>query len=170
MSLNEQFLTMYMMFGCGMGMGLAFDLYRVLAARFKLSRLPLALLDIVYWIAATALVFQMLLYSNHGQVRLVVFIGILLGAGMYFVLFSRAAVWTINRLLRIAAALIRFIIKLLRIVLLGPLMALWRIAIAIFRIFRAISIFLFKIVLQLLYPFWSLLKWLYRSMLGRFKK
>lgn len=75
----------------GMSAGLLYDYYRAFRAAFKLKKTGTFVGDIIYWLVTTALVFGMLLWGTWGELRLYVFIGIGLGALLYFYLFSRAA-------------------------------------------------------------------------------
>lgn len=134
-------------------MGAIFDTYRVLSGQLRVPRWLIPLLDIVYWVLSTILVFRGLYASNHGQVRVFVFIGLLLGGWIYMRLFSRWIIKLVLLLIRIVKALIRFIIRTFELTIIKPIQLLYRLVIVIFGFLLAISIFLYKIVLQLLYPF-----------------
>lgn len=75
----------------GMSAGLLYDYYRAVRAALKLKRTGTFVGDAIYWLVTTAMVFCMLLWGTWGELRLYVFIGIGLGALLYFQLFSRAA-------------------------------------------------------------------------------
>jgi spore cortex biosynthesis protein YabQ len=97
-----QWMTIWSMMLCGLAMGTVFDVYRVASHRFYVARWLLPALDIVYWAAATFTVFSILLDSNHGEVRMYVFLGLGIGVTGYFGLFSTWVVklsgWLIDRL------------------------------------------------------------------------
>ncbi|MEB3103268.1 spore cortex biosynthesis protein YabQ [Ferviditalea candida] len=156
MSLNVQFITLYMMFASGFVLGALFDLYRVLSAKLSFPRWLIPILDIIYWIAAILIVFRALYISTQGQLRFSVFLGLIAGVSLYFLLLSR---WTI-RIIVLAIALIqkivRFIIGLFHWTVIKPLILLYRLVIVIFGFLSAIAIFIFKIMIQLLYPIWKL--------------
>lgn len=94
---------------CGLAMGTAFDVFRVASHRFHVARWLLPGLDVVYWAAATFLVFSLLLDSNHGEVRMYVFLGLGIGVTGYFGLFSgtvmKLTAWLIDRLRQLAMLL-----------------------------------------------------------------
>ncbi|MEF3306557.1 spore cortex biosynthesis protein YabQ [Paenibacillus sp. GYB003] len=169
MSLNVQFLTLSVMAGSGAFMGVLFDVYRVLSGQLRPPRWLVPLLDIGYWIVATLVVFRLLLYSNDGQVRLYVFLALLLGVWLYFRLFSRLTVRLVLFGIRLVKALIRFAGKTVEFVVIKPIRLLYRIVIVLFGFLWAFTIFLGKIVLQLLYPFFVLGRFLLRPLLKRLK-
>ncbi|WP_052476338.1 spore cortex biosynthesis protein YabQ [Cohnella kolymensis] len=102
MNAAAQWMTIWSMMLCGLAMGTVFDVYRVASHRFHVARWLLPGLDVVYWAAATFAVFSILLSSNHGEVRMYVFLGLGIGVTGYFGLFSTWVVklsgWSIDRL------------------------------------------------------------------------
>ncbi len=111
MNAAAQWSTIGAMILCGLSMGTAFDVYRIASHRFRVARWLLPGLDVVYWAAATLLVFSLLLDKNHGEVRLYVFLGLGIGVTGYFGLFSRTVMkttgWLIERLQKLAYGLWR---------------------------------------------------------------
>lgn len=169
MSLYVQFITLSAMAGSGAFMGALFDVYRVLSGRLRPPRWLVPLLDIAYWFAATLFVFRTLLYSNNGQVRLYVFLGLLLGVWLYFRIASRWTIKLVLLVIRIIQALVRFVRRLTELLLIKPIVLLYRLVIIVFGFLWALSIFLGKIVLQLLYPFLLLGRAIYKPLKKRFK-
>lgn len=164
MSLNVQFLTLYMMFASGFVLGILFDLYRVLSVQLRFPRWMIPILDIVYWIAATLLVFRVLYISNQGQMRVIVFLGLIAGVGIYFPLFSRRTIRFILLVIAIVKKIIRFVRGLIYWTVIKPLILLYRLVIIIFGFLSAIAIFISKIVIQLLYPIWKLFAFILRPL------
>lgn len=164
MTLDVQFLTIFMMFCSGVALGVLFDVLRVLSGKLRLPRWSMPVVDIFYWIVATILVFRLLLYSNEGQIRVFVFLGIGIGICFYFAFIS---VWTIRLTLlviRIVVWLYRFICKTVNLLVIKPLIGLYRLVVLILGFLLAVAIFLYKIVLKLLYPFWRLILWLVKPL------
>ncbi|WP_240633493.1 spore cortex biosynthesis protein YabQ [Paenibacillus montanisoli] len=162
MSLSVQWLTMLSMLVSGIGMGIVFDGYRVISDELRISRLWIPIFDLLYWIAATLVVFQVLSSSNEGEVRAYVFIGLLLGIGCYYWLFSRITMKLVQVLIRTTKAIIRFMIRAFDMLIIRPLVLLYRIGKLFLAFLRAFAIFLFKIVVQLVRPFWLLTAWMTR--------
>ncbi|TDF91584.1 spore cortex biosynthesis protein YabQ [Paenibacillus piri] len=160
MTLQTQFVTMGMMLLGGLSLGGMFDLYRVLASQLKAPRYAYYLLDLAFWLIGTLLVFKLLYMSNLGQVRMYVFIAVLAGVAVYFALFSRMVIGFVLFLIRMVRALIRIVKRTIEIFIITPAVWLYRAVILFLGFLWAIAIFLYKIMLQLLYPVWRLLKWL----------
>ncbi|MCR8636116.1 spore cortex biosynthesis protein YabQ [Paenibacillus radicis (ex Xue et al. 2023)] len=167
MTLQTQFVTMGMMLLGGLSLGGLFDLYRVLASQLKAPRYAYYLLDLVFWLIGTLLVFKLLYASNLGQVRMFIFVGLLLGIAVYFMLFSRAVVQMILWMIRFVRALIRIGKRTIEILIIKPIVWMYRATIIILGFLLAIAIFLYKIMLQLLYPVWKLLWWLSKPLIRR---
>lgn len=142
-------------------MGAIFDVYRVLSDQLRVPRWMIPLFDIVYWIVSTLLVFRGLYASNNGQVRVFIFIGLLAGGWLYFRLISWLVVRSVLFAVRVVKLLIRFIIRTLELTFIKPIILLYRLVIVIFGFLFAIAVFLYRIVLQLLYPFWVLFRKLF---------
>ncbi|UVI30369.1 spore cortex biosynthesis protein YabQ [Paenibacillus spongiae] len=162
MSLSVQWLTMAMMLLSGIGMGVVFDGYRVVSDELKINRWWIPVFDLLYWIAATVIVFQVLSASNEGEVRTYVFLGLLLGIGCYYWLFSRIVVRLVHGLIRATRAIIQFAVRAFVLLVIRPLGLLYKLAKLILAFLLAFTIFLFRIVLQLLRPLWVLVRWMTR--------
>lgn len=126
MNMASQWTTVGWMVLCGFCMGTAFDMYRVIVHRFRLPRWLLPALDLLYWTAATLVVFQVLRQQNGGEVRLYVFLGLGIGVTMYFALASamvlRLTGWLLDGMRRIAYG----IGKMFRFLIVSPAMMLVR--------------------------------------------
>ena len=156
MTLQEQFLTIGLMFSCGLALGVVFDIYRVLTGQLKAPRWLISLVDLLYWIAATGFVFRALFYSNQGQIRLFVFIGLVAGVSFHYCFTSQLTIRMVHLLIRLAQWLYRLLLRLLSIFIVKPIFILYRILWILLGILWAITLFLYKLVIQLLYPFWKM--------------
>lgn len=146
-------------------MGAIFDVYRVLSSQLRVPRWMIPLLDIVYWILSTLLVFRGLYASNSGQVRIYVFIGLLAGGWLYYRLFSAIMVRIVLFCINLVKQFIRLSIRTFQWTVIKPIVLLYRLVVVIFGFLIAVAVFLYKIVLQLLYPFWVL----FRKLFGLFR-
>jgi spore cortex biosynthesis protein YabQ len=145
MSLNHQFLTMALMIGCGLGLGVFFDIYRVLTGKFNLKRWVIAILDIAYGLAAAVAVFRVLYYSNYGQLRLFVFIALMLGIYLYYKWFSKGVIQLVLRIINLVEWVWNvFIVR--------PIQLYNKILLIFFGFFKLLTIFFYKFMLQLSYP------------------
>ncbi|MCS7463195.1 spore cortex biosynthesis protein YabQ [Paenibacillus doosanensis] len=165
MTLQVQFVTMGMMLLGGLSLGGLFDLYRVLAGQLRAPRYAYYLLDIFFWCVGTLLVFKLLYMSNLGQVRMFIFIGLFIGVGVYFLLFSRTVIGIIKWMIRAVHATIRVGKTTIRLFIVIPAIWIYRTTVVFLGFLLAIAMFLYKVVLQLLYPIWRLLLWLLRPLI-----
>lgn len=84
MELTGQVLTFAITIMTGILLGVLFDCYRVLRGNCNPKVLMTWFTDLLYWLVATAVVFIALVFSNWGELRFYVFIGILSGLGLYY--------------------------------------------------------------------------------------
>jgi len=154
------------MMASGTALGLLFDGYRVLSGELRFPRWIVPPLDILYWAVGTAAVFRVLYLSNGGEVRLYVFLALLIGVSFYFALLSPLFVKLFRRAIDLTRRCIRFGIRVVDALVVRPAIGLYRLCIVILGFLAALSIFLGKLVLQLLYPLWKFVLWIARP-LGR---
>jgi spore cortex biosynthesis protein YabQ len=155
MNLNHQFLTMALMIGCGLGLGVIFDIYRVLSDKLNLSRWVIAILDITYGLIAAVAVFRVLYYSNYGQLRFFIFVALILGIYLYYKRF-------IKRVIQIVVRIIIGIDWLWQMFIVRPIQLFYKILLIFFGFFKALTIFFYKLMLQLSYPLQFLMRRLLR--------
>ncbi|NIK80093.1 spore cortex biosynthesis protein YabQ [Paenibacillus castaneae] len=160
-----QWVTMAAMLLSGLGMGIVFDGYRVVSNELKFPKWWLPVLDVVYWMAAALIVFRVLYASNNGEVRAYVFIGLAIGVILYYLLFSKIVIIIVKWVISAVRALINFVLKCLNILIVKPLLLLYKLVLVILGFGSALTIFLLKIVIQLVRPFWKLLIWMVRPVL-----
>ncbi|OGX68647.1 MAG: spore cortex biosynthesis protein YabQ [Paenibacillus sp. RIFOXYA1_FULL_44_5] len=153
------------MFGAGIVMGFVFDVYRVISHHVRILRWMIALLDVLYWGIVTAFVFKMLMYSNDGQVRLYIFIGLAAGVWTYYMLFSLGMMKFIQWMIRVVEAFIRLIKRLFHWFIVKPILLAYRIIVLFWGFVVILSIFLYRLVIQLLYPFRFFIILIYKLLL-----
>jgi spore cortex biosynthesis protein YabQ len=163
-SLDVQFLTLAMMVVSGIGMGVAFDGYRVVSNELRIGRLWIPVLDLLYWAAATLIVFRVLIASNEGDVRMFVFIGLFIGISFYFWLLSNPVIRIVQWLVEAVRWLIGAAIRTFQVLIVKPILAIIRLARVFLGFAVVFSMFLIRIVIQLLRPFWLLLSWMLRPL------
>jgi spore cortex biosynthesis protein YabQ len=161
-SLEVQFLTLASVALAGIGMGAAFDGYRVAARELNAGRLWIPVFDLLYWMLAALVVFRVLLDVNEGEVRVPVFLGFFIGLTFYFWLLSAPVV----RLYRLLAAALRrmwrFAVRAADVLVVRPLRWLVRLGSRFFRLVYAASMYLLRFVVQLLSPILGLMARLVR--------
>lgn len=144
----------------GLILGVWFDVYRILVRELQLSRWVLPFLDLCYWLLATLFVFRTLLEFNFGEIRLYIFLGLLLGISIYFAFFSQLVIKGILLLMKWLGQLMALLLRLFEVLIVRPTNVIIRFIVILYGFLVALTIFLGKIVLQLFYPVWAVLKWL----------
>jgi spore cortex biosynthesis protein YabQ len=98
----------------GLGVGVAYDAFRIIRKTFKHPDFLTQLEDLAYWVLVSVLVFYFILHRNFGEVRIYSIIGIITGTSLYFATFSvavmKVSVALIDLLKKIIASLFRLMI------------------------------------------------------------
>lgn len=166
MTLTTQFYTMLAMTGMGAWLGASLDTYRLFVRRAKTARWLLFIHDILFWIVQGLLFFYVLLNVNEGELRIYIFLAVLLGIATYQSLFKRMYIKMLKLAIHLAVSLYQFAKKLIQHMLFRPVVLLFKLLIGLITFislysYRVIAFFakcLFKIVTFLLYPLFFLLK------------
>ena len=146
-SLYEQLNSFLVTVGTGLIMGLVYDVYWLVRYYLHFRKIGTGLGDLIFWSITTALAFFLLLVGNWGEVRLYVFIGMLVGLGLYLHWFSPAArrvlvgmVRVMIKLVTVTVAMILWPLRFIRKLVLVPLgflgMALHRVILLSKRVTR----------------------------------
>ncbi|KNZ68892.1 spore cortex biosynthesis protein YabQ [Thermincola ferriacetica] len=104
----------------GFLLGLLFDFYRVARGVIRPKKIITHLGDLIFWIISTFIIFLFLLLGNWGEIRLYVFIGLLLGSTIYLKIFSSRVIKTILLIIKairtIKLEIVKVVLFLYRIV------------------------------------------------------
>lgn len=164
--LELQFYSFFMVYLTGAGLGLLFDLLRVLRARFQPTPLIGAVADLSFWVAATAAVSAGLFHGNWGDLRFYVLVSLLLGVGSYYWLASPVILSLFNLLLDVLTWLTRTLVRLVLKLVWAPLVAMaglmWSWVLLLERWLRVLVRFLGGWASQLL-------DWLMRPLVGPYR-
>lgn len=128
----------------GLIIGLIFDIFRIFRKSFKTPDFITYLQDFIFWIIAGSILLYSIFKFNNGELRLYIFIGILLGVSAYILIFSRLfikiSVEIINFVKKVLFNLIvvptKFVIKLLKKSILNPIMYITKKILSLFRFFH----------------------------------
>lgn len=116
----------------GVAIGVLFDIFRILRKSIKTPNIIIYIEDIIFWILAGLLILYNIWYFNDGEIRVYMFLGIIIGLLLYMSTLS-------NIIIKIFSKILQTIIKVLEI----P----FKTIIAIFRkIITTIAPFFIKIV------------------------
>lgn len=98
----------------GMGIGLFYDVFRVIRKTTPHASLTVQLEDMFFWVIVTGCMFYFMLNQNYGEIRLFTMVGAGCGIALYFATISRVvlkvAVITVNYLKRVFSAAFKIIL------------------------------------------------------------
>ncbi len=97
---NQGWVFLFMVYG-GVVLGLLYDLVTVARRMLHIGGLWVALVDLVYWLAATAVAFGFLYLAGQGEFRLYHVLGFALGAALYALGPGRLLDAALRRLIRL---------------------------------------------------------------------
>lgn len=155
MNPHVQWFTLGLMLLSGVGMGLAYDSYRVLSLKLRFPKWINGALDLLYWLMAALFVFRMLYAGNHGQLRFYVFLGLFLGVWTYFWLISVSFKRFVVMLIQVVQYIVHLIWRLAEILIGTPLRLIWRLFAGIARLAWRVLRFILNLLLRLTRPIWS---------------
>ena len=92
----------------GVIIGILFDFFRILRRTFKTSNFITYLEDVLFWILTGVLILYNIWYFNNGEVRIYMFLGIILGILIYMLTLS-------SILIKIFSMLFRMLINVLEL-------------------------------------------------------
>jgi len=98
---NSQAIIFLLCVLCGIVIGLVFDLFRVQRTFSNASKTSLAMSDIIFWLIASLLAIEFIVFFNNGVLRFFEFLGFALGALIYFSFLSKFFRKIISFLLKI---------------------------------------------------------------------
>lgn len=106
----------------GFIIGILFDIFRILRKSFKTLDFITYIEDILFWILSGLILLYSIFKFSNGELRLFIFIGVIIGALLYMLIFSkifiRISVYSITIIKRIFKVLvfipIKFIYKMLK--------------------------------------------------------
>jgi spore cortex biosynthesis protein YabQ len=125
-SIAVQLQTVLAMSVCGALMGMGYDTYHVFTGKGRLPAWVTFFLDILFWVGSMGVVFWVLVRVNDGIVRLPIFIGMLLGAWVYFVIGSKKYVQFLHAVIKFIRWLYRTIVAIINTLIVRPVLLLYK--------------------------------------------
>lgn len=83
----------------GVAIGILFDFFRILRRSIKTSNLATYIQDILFWILTGIIVLYSIWYFNNGELRIFVFLGLIIGLLIYMTTLSSIIVKIFTKLL-----------------------------------------------------------------------
>ncbi|MGM0750149.1 MAG: spore cortex biosynthesis protein YabQ [Bacillota bacterium] len=166
MTLTTQFYTMLAMAGMGGWLGASLDTYRLFVVRARTARWLLFIHDILFWAVQGLLFFYVLLNVNEGELRIYIFLAVLLGVATYQSLCKRMYIKILKFTIYLAVSVYQSIKRLVQHVLFRPVVWVCTLIIGlvmfliqkVYRLITFLLLCLYKIVKVLCFPIYFLLK------------
>ncbi len=97
----------------GILIGLLFDFFRILRKIFKTNNIITYIEDIIFWILTGILILYSIYYFNNGEIRLYMFLGIILGFLSYIFTISKYIISFFVYISKFIKKIINFIFSLI---------------------------------------------------------
>lgn len=119
MATNQAYLFFIFIIN-GIVIGLLFDFFRISRKVFKTNDVMTYIEDVLFWILTGAIVLYSIFIFNNGEIRLFMFLGIVLGAFIYMILISSYVIKINVKIINFLMIPFKFIYKILHKLLLKP--------------------------------------------------
>lgn len=83
----------------GVIIGLLFDFFRILRRSFKTSNIITYFEDVLFWILTGVLILYNIWYFNNGEIRIYMFLGIIMGGLIYMFTLSNIIISLLSKIL-----------------------------------------------------------------------
>lgn len=121
--IREQFFVFTLSLGCGVIIGVLFDVFRAFRQKFSFSNISVAVQDVLFWIFASLITFLITRLANGGELRWYIFFAAFSGALLYNATISHAVIHILIFIMNFTGRAAQFLLK----ILLSPIVFLIRI-------------------------------------------
>ena len=83
----------------GVVIGILFDFFRILRRSFKTSNIITYVEDVLFWILTGVLILYNIWYFNNGEIRIYMFLGIIMGVLIYMLTLSNIIISLLSKIL-----------------------------------------------------------------------
>ncbi|MGD9677807.1 MAG: spore cortex biosynthesis protein YabQ [Vulcanibacillus sp.] len=121
MTLEEQYFIILMTLISSFTIGVFFDGYRILCEKLNIKKWAILICDICFGVFSAIFVFQIFLWSNNGQLRLIILVAFFIGLLLYYLILSREVIafWLI--VYKVIYNIIKILLNLINTLLIKPL-------------------------------------------------
>jgi spore cortex biosynthesis protein YabQ len=109
-SVSDQVYIFFCTILGGMAIGFLYDIFRITRRTVKTGKTLIYIEDLLFWVFSAVLMSVIIYYCNSGELRFYMFLGALLGAVLYELLFSRiiinASIFILNLLFKVLKTII----------------------------------------------------------------
>lgn len=126
MTLSVQFVTLFTMIAGGFYLGLAKDTLRRFAPLWEKRFFLRYAIEITFWLMNTAILYYVLFLVNAGELRIVLFVAVLLGFSIYQALASAIYVRILEVFIRVGTIFFSWVSKVGSVLLVRPIQFIFR--------------------------------------------
>ena len=135
---------------CGVLIGVIYDILRVMRSYVKTTHAVNDVQDIVFWCIALIIMFFTVFHTNQGYVRWYEFLGVFLGALLYFLTMGKVFCIVLNKIIDVFLKIFVFFCKILLTPLVFTYNIIYKSILFIFvPIFKFLQKFLRRIMLKI---------------------
>lgn len=127
MTLIEQTVILILIVFYGFFIGIIFDGYRVIVGKNKVPVVVLYSLDILFGIITALCLFQLLLWINHGQIRIIMILIFIVSLLSYYLLISKPIIRKWLKIYNLFLGLLRYVAKISNMLLIKPISVILKI-------------------------------------------
>jgi spore cortex biosynthesis protein YabQ len=149
------------MVGAGVYLAASYDTYNRL--RVKKQQWLTLIQDLIFWIFNVLFIFIWLKEINEGEMRIYIFLSLFCGYAMYRALLERIYRGFLERVIQSVISLYRFFLQLLRVLIIRPIV--W-----IYKLLIAIALFVIGVIVQVGTILLNVVKFLFRPFIRFFLK
>ena len=91
----------------GVAIGVLFDFFRILRRSIKTNNLITYIEDVLFWILTGLLILYNIWYFNNGEIRIFLFLGIILGTLIYMLTLSNIIITIFTKILRLILTVLK---------------------------------------------------------------
>lgn len=85
----------------GVAIGIIFDIFRILRRTFKTANIITYIEDVLFWVLTGFLILYNIWYFNNGEIRIYIFLGIIMGILIYLSTISNIVIKSFTKFLSI---------------------------------------------------------------------
>lgn len=105
---NQAYLFLVFSF-TGIIIGVLFDIFRVLRRNIKTADIITYIEDILFWVLTGILILYNIWYFNDGEIRIFMFLGIIMGILIYMLTLSNILIKVFSQIIKILKKLIKIL-------------------------------------------------------------
>lgn len=162
MTLDTQFMTMFVMVLSGFYLGIALETFYRFKPFWKKNVFLSYFMEILFWTSQTVILFYVLFRVNGGELRFYIIAACLLGFAIYQVVAAKLYKKLLEYIIRVIAAIYHFFERLIQLLLINPIKWIISMLIAlVLWLIHLIGIILLFSLKVVFFPIRGLLKMIY---------